>query len=652
MRIFLKIHKKTVNSIFDLAICKSIIVFSLLICSSKLYASDIANGKVITLTPNEIQKLLDVRARYAGSQIPPPKLADTSGSRPHLHVFVAAFDGTFNDRDAVPPGERATLVADIQRDLKDTDTLKSHYYEGVGTRTIPIIREIEGAFGIGCEERAERAYKDLQKQVEQWQIEDPLVEVHVHVIGFSRGGASALHFLNLIDERGVVPLQRNTLESKPVPTALLPGHIFSSATLLDTVVTGQEQVLKLTLPGSTKSALQITAEHEIRRAFSLTTIQDPTTGSGYVRSTGFLTQPKSNWNSMQVNNGTLEIIPRALPNARNSDGQYVTNGDTYTRVITVTLPGAHSDIGGAYIDGNIREMSKYIIDQYHMDLGLPSTPIRPSTEHVLASFAHDSRWPPDKFIDAVMGNHVRDVRESVATGWDGTLREQMTIHTGDGTIIFGGERAKPSAELTNDKAIFTKHVLTLFLDNAGVLHLASSRPGAFSYDKNKDKVLFLGEPIEHLGGREDIAKHLIPGGLPTIFEITPSKYFPDLVENAGEIKIDSQRRFHSFATPEAALQDLLTYGLQYLGKDALPLSFPEAKNLVQKISSAMPREHLVITKHGIFLCQPNACKAGSDELVLDIENLRQAIGISKMPEIPVRSAYESIQTTESTLPKQ
>lgn len=261
----------------------------------------------------------------------------------HKHVFVASFDGTWNDRENLRPGEAMTNPALLEKELSKlySDRLDGHYYNGVGTRENAVLRIIDGMTGNGSEQRAEQAFNDFQQKSLEWLKENPEAQIHVVAIGFSRGAASARHFLNLVDERGVPadggrqytednPYSESQMDSKTYQIydkfKRPPGTVTSSALLYDTVATGQESVLKMGIPASTSFVVHLTSHDEDRRSFPLTSIDG------------------------------------RAPDEANA-----------ARLLTIELPGVHSDIGGGYQEG-VGKLGHYLGDQVLYRLGFEIEP--------------------------------------------------------------------------------------------------------------------------------------------------------------------------------------------------------------------------------------------------------------------------------------
>jgi hypothetical protein len=209
-----------------------------------------ADGR-IDLTIREMNEWRLARYRLDALSPPSVRLA-ANGAR--WKVFVAVFDGTWNDKD--DPSLPITVPGQLANDLATLSgrdqLVQVHYYEGVGTREGTLARLWHGMTGGGTVERAERALADYRAAM-QGNGGEPL---YLYVIGFSRGAASARHFMNLVNAL------RSSLSSDGPPDndferAFDARRIRSSALLFDTVATGQLHHLDLSLPASNEFALQI-----------------------------------------------------------------------------------------------------------------------------------------------------------------------------------------------------------------------------------------------------------------------------------------------------------------------------------------------------------------------------------------------------------
>jgi hypothetical protein len=242
----------------------------------------------IKLTYLEAKEWLD----FSDSIFPPtaPLINFSNHEKP---IFFAIFDGTYNDREnstltQTVPARLSLLLDDY---AKNNHHIHVKYYNGVGTRVNWIKKLYEGITGEGTLQRAELAYNDYIR-FSNSKAEAP----NVYAIGFSRGAATARHFLNLVDTR----LAKHNDEIKDD----LINSTRSFALLFDTVATGQSNNLNLNVSNNTISVLHIIAKNENRVSFPVTSVHSE---------------------------------PTPL--------------DKYARVIEYSLPGVHSDIGGGYNKG-------------------------------------------------------------------------------------------------------------------------------------------------------------------------------------------------------------------------------------------------------------------------------------------------------------
>jgi hypothetical protein len=263
-------------------------------------------------------------------------------------VFVAVFDGTWNDKEDpdLPRTVPAQLADDLAALARTEPLVQPHYYEGVGTRESVLLRLWDGATGRGTIERAERALFDLKAATSA----NGGIVPYVYAIGFSRGAASARHFLNLVD----------SLASASVP-------LRSSALLFDTVATGQTHRLALGIPASNDLTVQIVATREFRFAFPYVPVQTDATDH---------------------------------PSLANG------NGD---EVVEVHVPGAHSDIGGGYDEGIWKlslAMSRALLARQGLAIAVEGG--ASEAQAILNLGRHDSDWV--KLLPTEAG----DSRSSVA----------------------------------------------------------------------------------------------------------------------------------------------------------------------------------------------------------------------------------------------
>lgn len=324
-----------------------------------------------------------------------PAFALTGPANPHMRVFVAHFDGTENDREQVPKGSRQSLVAESYDRIEHGGAVASEYYPGVGCESArrgrtPLL--MDSATGNGSAETAAKAYVDLMEAAKRWKARDPLAQIHVHAVGFSRGSATALHFLNLVNDLGC-PATRDMAPTSTIP----PGAVKASSVLIDTVATGQEGKLMLSVPDCVVSLLHVIAGDERRPSFPLINLRDPNRKSELAKTRNvYFVEPE-----LAEERAARDASSRVTPEERKFRQQdprlIATNPDGsfwYQRIQRALIEGAaHSDAGGTYLDGGIREHSEYMIAKFQRSLGLPVSAeygLRPAFAAAQSSSAHES----------------------------------------------------------------------------------------------------------------------------------------------------------------------------------------------------------------------------------------------------------------------
>ena len=174
-------------------------------------------------------------------------IARTSIGVIHLNVN---FEGTQNNRDYVAAGESQTNIASLQTlQANATGVRNSFYYTGVGAQTVPtgtllpngnldpqsstrLFESTPGLAGDKGNAIIVRAYDEITDRIAAIRTNDPNAQIAINLAGFSRGGAEAVAFANLLNERGI-------------PGLYAPGQVpVNTLTLFDPVaqVNGQLNV--------------------------------------------------------------------------------------------------------------------------------------------------------------------------------------------------------------------------------------------------------------------------------------------------------------------------------------------------------------------------------------------------------------------------
>lgn len=225
-----------------------------------------------------------------------------------VYTLVVAFDGTNNDLFNTPDSENATVVGRLYQDVVDevskgrenasipVNALWAKYYRGPGCPSW-IACPFDSAIGWSTWLTARRAVADVKSKIVTMDAE--VREIRVVVIGFSRGAATSRYFLNLLARKPLRNVHGETLTVR------------SYALIFDTVATGLANNLDLSLPPNLEFAYHFVAQNETRKFFGLVVDAD----EAYER------------------NPLAKLFYFPL------------------RIVTIEVPGAHSDLGDSYKKG-------------------------------------------------------------------------------------------------------------------------------------------------------------------------------------------------------------------------------------------------------------------------------------------------------------
>ena len=301
------------------------------------------------------------RAREALGTFKAPAFAGEDS--PNKRVFIASFDGTGNDKNSTHRDrhENLTNVAlmgnRVEQLMRDGHPqIAGGYVAGVGTQEDnKLIEGLDGAKGYTYSPRMERMYYDFCVQAEKWKRDNPNAEISVMSTGFSRGAVTAAMFTRMVEERGIqhpenLKAQWDEKEefitklkiTDEYPPLVPPGKTAQAVGLFDPVATGSMQREDVRLPPSVISGFQINAADENRDLFALKQIIDP---------------------------GVSD------------------NG----RFLSVTVAGAHSDIGGSYhLNGASIRTGNMMNDYFNAALGQDVFQQRPVPQDPAMNVIHDS----------------------------------------------------------------------------------------------------------------------------------------------------------------------------------------------------------------------------------------------------------------------
>ncbi len=277
--------------------------------------------------------------------------------RPERIVFVMGFDGTNNDREQVPEGETKTVVAQLLDGVEGNEFGKPVDYPGA-----PVLKSylrgpgcadswwclLDQATGRSSRSTAQEALHQLKAFIA---AHPAATEVRVVVIGFSRGAATARHFLNQVYQAST-----NGKLGTGAP-------VWSSAILIETVATGQTEKLKLGMPPNLEFGLHLVAKNETRTLFP----------------------------------PILDDDHQYQLYARSRSSYY------FKRLYTVYLPGAHSDLGDSYRMGSgpaVTSVATNVIEKMGLRKACLKNCPKTGPTRLVNDGLHDSRGLLDRMLGA------------------------------------------------------------------------------------------------------------------------------------------------------------------------------------------------------------------------------------------------------------
>lgn len=351
------------------------IIFSLLTSCALIdrVIDPVASGYKPIVAPSFVLAELNNSIAYSFS----PIYERTNNS---IRTYIYSFDGTENYKDAIKSNnDRETIAYYLHKQIKlyhdivvdrqssttalgdehsfqarlaspDCGEKASHqeispiricYVPGAGKQYENFTDKLDSIFGFSSEKVAQAALADL----DNWLARDPPPrggELRVVVIGYSRGAASARHFLNLIYQKYLLNGQARTGSNN--------AQIWSYGLLFDTVPTFNRRLM-LSVPPNVEHLVHFVAKDERRDAFEPYVDED----DGYRDP---LKQP---------------------------------------RILTQFFPGAHADIGNGYAlsAGHfLRIKAQYLLAR----MGLTGNP----DENLgrTATFITDSRGWWDRYFNS------------------------------------------------------------------------------------------------------------------------------------------------------------------------------------------------------------------------------------------------------------
>jgi hypothetical protein len=227
------------------------------------------NGKFVVstgaLSSEEVKTIQDNQVKMGS--------VGGKSATPSKFVFLGTFDGTNNDKTNVdlsgnPYQTNIANLSDQQRKGVETNPgLGGNYYKGVGTGGTDGGFVNAGPLPSGAiRTKAEEALADFSKQAMEYLDRNPgatAADISGAVAGFSRGCATAIEFMQLVNSKGLSV----TNEDGTVREIAKPGEIkFNGVALLDPVFTGISGDLSIP-PNVQGEVLVVRAADEMRDKF-------------------------------------------------------------------------------------------------------------------------------------------------------------------------------------------------------------------------------------------------------------------------------------------------------------------------------------------------------------------------------------------------
>lgn len=302
-------------------------------------------------------------AQQALSRLEVPVLL--SAGNPHDRLYIAAFDGTGNDkRDPTrgPPTNVARLHDQAKAAADRGEPIGAGYLPGPGTQEGWFARALDAATGASYDARLEEMYLLFCFQAHEWLKADPDARISLANVGFSRGAEQAAGFARMVHERGIrdptgVEVQRGRdglIQEVRYSGALLqaPGQVAQAQMLFDPVGTGTPHRRDRRPPPSVLSGFQLVAEDERRDQFPSSRIIDP---------------------------------------GLSDDGRF----------LGVVVGGAHSNTGGGYLEDGLSRRAFNLSVDYLNALSdrpfLQKTWLRPDQDVVIRSLEHAPFYDDDHY---------------------------------------------------------------------------------------------------------------------------------------------------------------------------------------------------------------------------------------------------------------
>lgn len=215
----------------------------------------------VELNAQQKQAIADTNRRQAQAI----KDAARPGAVPaKAFVFFAAFDGTNNDlqnRGSPQNTNVAQLWLQCNAGAEWGARVRGQYYPGPGTKgTLTLSSWSYPQVTQQVIRTAENAYNDFRREAADWLRDHPGRPVTIVLTSFSRGGASAAIFSQMVYDRGL------TDPAAPGKVLIKPGGVgVSAGVLFDPVMTGV--TVDLAFAPNVVNIVDIFAVNEFRHEF-------------------------------------------------------------------------------------------------------------------------------------------------------------------------------------------------------------------------------------------------------------------------------------------------------------------------------------------------------------------------------------------------
>lgn len=310
---------------------------------------------------HDLQTYIDAERELQSLRVP----VLVSRADPHTRLFVAAFDGTGNDRTqpALGPQTNVALLYDqLTADPGSHPQIRAGYVPGPGTQHGKLVAALDAMTGRSYDARLEEMYLRFCRQAHEWLKADPDARISLANVGFSRGAEQAAGFARMVHERGIrdpsaVDVQRGRdglIREIRYGGGMLqaPGQVAQAQMLFDPVGTGTPHRRDRRPPPSVLSGFQLVAEDERRDQFPSSRIIDP---------------------------------------GLSDDGRF----------LGVVVGGAHSNTGGGYLEDGLSRRAFNLSVDYLNALSdrpfLQKTWLRPDQDVVIRSLEHAPFYDDDHY---------------------------------------------------------------------------------------------------------------------------------------------------------------------------------------------------------------------------------------------------------------